>query len=100
MESRIRVTVDFKNGNSPVIHIAKKSSEDDVRDALLGAFIEGFPSWNNRWAKIVYIGEDLSDGVKGQTLHYHIQPISSNEIEQEMKLMQAYLDSQKLQEKN
>jgi hypothetical protein len=90
MESRIRVAVDFENGNSPVIHIAKKLSED-VRDDLIGAFINGFPSWNNRWAKIVYVGEDLSQS----TLHYHIVPISIKDIEDEMKLMAAYLKERK-----
>lgn len=95
MESRIRVAVDFKNGNSPVIHIAKKSGtpgDSDVRDDLLGAFIESFPSWNNRWCKVLYQGEDLSEGVKGQTLHYHIAPITEKDIQEEIKLMQAYLE--------
>jgi len=94
MESRIRVTVDFENGNQPVLHIAKKSSED-VRDDLLGAFIHSFPSWNNRWAKVIYIGEDLSQGVSGQTLHYHIIPLSQKDLEAEMKLMEAYLKERK-----
>lgn len=92
MESRIRVAVDFDNGNQPVLHIAKKSSED-VRDDLLSAFIESFPSWANRWAKVIYKGEDLSEGVRGQTLHYHIVPMSANDLINEMKLMTAYLNA-------
>lgn len=93
MESRIRVAVDFENGNQPVLHIAKKGSED-VRDDLLGAFIESFQSWNNRWAKVIYKGEDLSQGVQGQTLYYHIVPLTHKDLVEEMKLMEAYLKSQ------
>lgn len=95
MESRIKVAVDFQNGNQPVIHIAKKSSEDDVRDALVSEFINGFPNWNHRWAKVVYIGEDMSQGVSAQTLHYHIIPLSEKDLIEEMKLMAAYLEEVK-----
>lgn len=95
MESRIRVAVDFENGNQPVLHIAKKMSpivgESDVRDDLLQSFIHSFPSWNNRWAKIIYKGEDLSKGVEGQTLHYHVVPLTRKDLEEEMRLMEAYL---------
>lgn len=97
MESRIRVAVNFENGNSPVIHIAKKSGipgDTDVRDDLIGAFLESFPSFHNRWCKVIYQGEDLSQGVSGQTLHYHIVPMSRMDLEQEMKLMAAYLKEQ------
>ena len=93
MDSRIRVAVNFENGNSPLIHIAKSQSED-VRDDLIDNFIQNFPDRNNRWAKIVYVGEEQKPGVfgaAGQTLHYHIIPIPKAELEKEMRLMAEYL---------
>lgn len=89
MESRIRIAVDFQNGNQPVLHIAKKRSED-VRDELLQSFLESFPSGVNRWAKIVYIGEDDKQGSDERATHYHVAPISREDLQEEMKLMTAY----------
>lgn len=85
MESKIRVAVDFENGNSPFIEVVKAKSED-VRDHLVGAFLEMFPS-HNRWAKVVYTGQEQENG----PLHYKITPIKEEEIRDEMRLMSAYM---------
>jgi hypothetical protein len=87
MESKIRVTVDFNRNNAPVIEIVRKNSED-VRDHLVCDFLEKFQS-HNRWAKVVYMGEDQ----QARILHYHIIPISMDELRDEIVLMQAFLDA-------
>lgn len=98
MESKLKIDVDHKNNNAPVIRIIRRDNpnvdDQDVRDQLVGQFIEGFPHWNHRWAKIIYDGEYISTvaGVSN-AYHYKVVPISDNDIEKEIKLMQAYLES-------
>lgn len=86
MESKIRISVDFENGNQPFIELIKAKS-DDVRDNLVAAFLESFPN-HNRWSKIVYAGQTREDGPQ----HYKIVPIPQEELAEEMKLMKAWLD--------
>lgn len=53
MESKIRIEVDFDNGNRPVIEILPKNS-DDVRDKLIKSFLQSFHG--NCWCRIRWDG--------------------------------------------
>lgn len=81
MESRIKVEVDFDNGNRPVIEIAHKGS-DDVRDKLLKHFLESVGG--NCWCRIVFLPSDPSETAADQLVHIrpiHIEQMLNNEMD-------------------
>jgi len=95
MKSRISIEVDFDDNNLPVIQVLSQDS-DDVRDRLLKAFLQSLQH-TSRWCKIIYIGEaaTFEDGTVNKE-RWHIKPLVPNEIEKEIKLMQAVLKESKL----
>lgn len=94
MESKISIEVAYDLGNLPIIQVLHKTS-DDVRDGLVGNFIQHLDHTSiSRWLKIEYLYK-RSDGA----LIWRIVPISSSldELENEAKLMMAMADSLKEQ---
>lgn len=90
MESKITIELDFDKNNLPIIQVIRKTS-DDVRDGIVGNFIQHLDHGSiSRWLKIEYKYK-RSDGADV----WHILPISSSlkELEEESKLMKAVVDS-------
>lgn len=93
MQSRITIEVDFDNGNQPVIQVLSAPS-DDVRDNLVSSFLQSLQH-SSRWAKFEYQGtyeKAAGDGVKNK---WFIRPITPQEIESEISLMQAIFNKDK-----
>lgn len=86
MLSRITVEVDFSNGNLSFIQVIEKHS-DDVRDALIGHFLERL-AHESRWCRIEYYGDDM----RGR--HWRIHPMAPQELPSEMKLMEALIKTE------
>lgn len=89
MQSRITIEVDFQNGNQPVIQVLSAPS-DDVRDNLVSSFLQSLQH-TSRWAKFEYQGtyeKAAGDGIKNK---WFIRPITPQEIESEIRLMQSVL---------
>lgn len=90
MKSKITVEVDFNNNNLPVLRILQSDS-DDVRDKLVSSFLQSL-GHTSRWAVIAYDGEvGVSYPGSDQTHRWFIRPITPQEIESEISLMQAVL---------
>jgi hypothetical protein len=90
MESKITIELDFDKNNLPIIQVIRKTS-DDVRDGIVGNFIQHLDHGSiSRWLKIEYKYK-RSDGADV----WHILPISSSlkELESESRLMKAVVDS-------
>jgi len=87
MESKIQITLDFNANNRSVISIFQKSSPD-VRDKLVANFINQLDHASiSRWVRLEYLCE--MDG--GHS--WQLVPITSEELPEEVKLMQAMLTS-------
>lgn len=90
MKSKITVEVDFNNNNLPVLRILQSDS-DDVRDKLVSSLLQSL-GHTSRWAVIAYDGEvGVSYPGSDQTHRWFIRPITPQEIESEISLMQAVL---------
>ncbi len=96
MKSRISIEVDFNNNNLPVIQIVSQDS-DDVRDKLVKSFLQSFKHCS-RWTTIEFIGNNLSYKPDGgaDSWTWKITPISPQQLEEEIKLMEATLKEYKL----
>lgn len=91
MKSKITIEVDFENNNLPVLRIMQCDS-DDVRDKLLSSFLQSLQH-TSRWARIEYDRQmTYQNAVDESTHRWFIRPITPQEIEAEIKLMQAALD--------
>lgn len=87
MDSKIQITLDFNANNRPVISIFQKSSED-VRDKLVHNFINQLDHTSlSRWIRLEFVGE-INGGNSWQLV-----PITTDELREEIKLMQAMLSS-------
>lgn len=90
MESKITIELDFNRNNIPVIQVIRKTS-DDVRDGIVGNFIQHLDHGSiSRWLKIEYKYR-RSDGADV----WHLIPITSSlkELEDESRLMRSVVDS-------
>lgn len=81
MRSRITIEVDFENGNQPVIMVNYQPS-DDVRDKLLGTFLEKFGA-QSAWARVDYMGETEKDK------RIYISPIAPEDLATQVSLMRS-----------
>lgn len=79
MKSRITIEVDFDNGNQPVIVLNHQKS-DDVRDKLLGSFIEKFEHQRAR-CQVHYMGESAD------SKRFNIIAIEPKDFVEQGKLM-------------
>ena len=94
MRSRITIEIDFDKNNLPVIAIAQESS-DDVRDKILSQFLQSLQH-TSRWLRIEYKGEAGATKLIAPYYHkWHLTPITPQELENEIKLMQAVVDDMK-----
>lgn len=91
MLSRFSAEIDFENQNRPVIQIYEKDS-DDVRDKILSVVFEKL-GHHSRWFRAEFKHNTIDE--KGQGAIWHLVPISPDEYEEEIKLMQAHLESLK-----
>ena len=93
MKSKITIEVDFENNNLPVLRILQSDS-DDVRDKLVSSFLQSL-GHTSRWARMDYDGvHNLSPSslnLQEESHRWFIRPITPQEIEAEIKLMQAVL---------
>ena len=94
MYSRITIEIDFDKGNLPVIAISQQSS-DDVRDKVLSQFLQSLQH-TSRWLRIEYKGEGGASQLTAPYYHkWQLTPITPQELENEIKLMQAVVDDMK-----
>lgn len=94
MKSRITIEVNFDEQNLPVIQIIQQSS-DDVRDKLVRSFLQSLQH-TSRWCRIEYLGNygvwnEGDDRTMNEAHRWHIRPITTVQIPEEIKLMQAVL---------
>jgi len=89
MNSRITIEVDFENNNLPIIQIVSKDS-DDVRDKLVKSFLQNLKHCS-RWTTIQFVGNNLSYKPEpaSESWTWKITPVTPEELESEVKLMQA-----------
>lgn len=92
MDSRITIEVDFENNNLPVIQIVSKDSED-VRDKLIKVFLQSLRH-SSRWTTIQFVGNNLSYKPDGgaDSWTWKITPVTPDQLEEEVKLMQAEIE--------
>lgn len=80
MKSRITIEVDFENKNRPVIQVLRAYS-DDVRDTLLGNFIETLKH-GHQWCKVEYKGETGIEPVSNRIIQrWHLSPMTDEDTE-------------------
>jgi hypothetical protein len=94
MESKITIEIDFENGNTPIVQVMHKVSED-VRDKIVGNFIQHLDHTSiSRWLRIEFDYKRV-DGAA----FWKIIPISSSlgELEEEARLMMTMVNSLKEQ---
>jgi hypothetical protein len=86
MKSRITIDVDFENGNTPVLLMTARHSED-VRDSLVRSFYQAFGG-ESCWAKIEF---DYPHGKKHNDPDFlcdvKITPIRPAGLKGELELM-------------
>jgi len=88
MESRIEIQV---NSNcQPIVEI-KFTSSTDVRDKLIGQFLQELGA-KSKWCTIQCISSFGSTDVKGVNT-WHIRPVSKAELGEQIRQMQAEYDS-------
>lgn len=90
MKSRITIEIDFENGNQPVIQILQRNSED-VRDKLLSSFLQSLQH-TSRWVRINYKGSTQDWGAEADVRTWCLSSITPQQLEEEIKLMQATLE--------
>lgn len=89
MQSRVQINVDWDS--NPRIEVSE-SITDDARDRLLGQF-RGKLGLCSNWAKIEIGATSVGSGSgPNGTQHWYIYPITPEEMEAEIKVMQERLD--------
>ena len=86
MKSRITAEIDFDNNNRPVIQVHERDS-DDTRDRLISHIFDQL-GHHSRWFRVEFKNHTMTDGDQGAL--WHLIPITPEEYEQEIKLMQAH----------
>lgn len=89
MKSRISIEVDFENNRESIIQIERETSSD-TRDKLVSDFLQSLQH-TSRWATITFVGsrDKFPDGSCDT---WKITPLTPQQLESEIKLMQAVID--------